>query len=162
MTKLNLIAEPGKQEMIITRTFNAPVELVYRTYTDPAAIPNFWGPRQYSTVVDQMDVRFGGTWRYIQKGQDSDGEYGFRGIYHEVVPNERLVNTFEFEGMPGHIGLVTTTFEEKDGLTLLTEKSVFQSVEERDGMIQSGMEEGANDLFDRLAEIVEPATATAR
>ena len=161
MTRLNIIAEPGKQEMIVSRVFNAPRELLFQAYTDPSGIPNWWGPRRYVTTVDQMDVRFGGVWRYVQKGQDGD-EHAFRGVYHEILPSERLVYTFEYEGMPGHIGLITVVFEEQGGKTLLTEKSVFQTVEERDGMIQSGMEEGATELFDRLAEIVETAATAAR
>ncbi|MDB5079299.1 MAG: ATPase [Chloroflexi bacterium] len=156
MSKINLIAEPGKQEIIITRVFNAPRELVFKTFTDPASIPNWWGPGYLTTTVDQMEVKFGGVWRYLQ--QEPDGsKYGFKGVYHDIVAPERLVYTFEFEGMPGHVMLETVTFEEQEGKTLLKEIAVFQSVEDRDGMLQSGMESGATESMDRLAELVEKA-----
>jgi uncharacterized protein YndB with AHSA1/START domain len=156
MSKINLIAEPGKQEIIITRVFNAPRELVFKTFTDPASIPNWWGPGYLTTTVDRMEVKFGGVWRYLQ--QEPDGsKYGFKGVYHDIVAPERLVYTFEFEGMPGHVMLETVTFEEQEGKTLLKEIAVFQSVEDRDGMLQSGMESGATESMDRLAELVEKA-----
>jgi uncharacterized protein YndB with AHSA1/START domain len=154
MTKLNLIAEPGKQEMVMTRVFDAPRELVFRVHTDPNLIPQWWGPRRFTTTVDRMDAKMGGIWRFVQ--HDAEGsEYAFHGVYHEVASPERLVQTFEFEGMPGHVLLETMTLEEFEGRTKLTARSVFQSVEDRDGMLQSDMEEGAAESWDRLAELVE-------
>ena len=155
MSKLKVVAEPGQQEVIITRVFDAPRELVYRTYTDPTMVPKWWGPRGVTTVVEKMDVRFGGTWRYIH--QAPGVEYSFKGVYHEVIPNERLVYTFEFEPLPGHILLETITFEDQDGKTLLTDKSVFQTVADRDGMVQSGMESGMTQSFDRFEELLAQA-----
>jgi len=101
-----------------------------------------------------MDVRPGGVWRFIQ--HDADGnEFGFNGEYREIVPPERLVNTFEFEGMPGHIIIDTAMFEElPDGKTKLTVTSLFDTVEDRDGMLKSGMEGGAIETWDRLAELL--------
>ncbi len=154
MTKLNLIAEPGKHDIVMTREFNAPRELVFRAYTDPELVPKWWGPKGTTTVVDQMDVRMGGVWRYVQHHADG-GEYGFRGVYHQVSAPERLVYTFEFEGMPGHILLETIILEERDGKTLVTDLSVFQSIEDRDGMLQSGMESGATDSWDRFDEVLK-------
>ncbi len=154
MNKLKLIAEPGKQEFVMTRTFNAPRELVFKAFTDPELIPQWWGPSIYSTIVDKMDLQFGGMWRYINKGEDGN-EFAFKGVYHEVTAPERLVYTIEFEGMPGHIGLETITFEEEDGKTIMTDQGVFQTLEDRDGMIQSGMEAGAAETMDRLAALVE-------
>jgi uncharacterized protein YndB with AHSA1/START domain len=156
MSKLNIIAEPGKQEVTITRVFNAPRDLVFKAYTDPNLLPQWWGPKGVTTIVEKMDVKFGGAWRYIHRAP-GEVEYAFRGVYHEVVPSERLVYTFEFEPMPGHVMLETITFEDQDGQTRLTDKSVFQSVEDRDGMIQSGMESGATESMDRLAALVEKA-----
>lgn len=153
MSKLNLIAEPGKHALEMSREFNAPRELVFKACTDPALIPQWWGPRDYTTVVDQMDVRMGGIWRYVQRGADGQ-EFAFRGVYHEVSPNERLVYTIEFEGLPGHIGLETITFEEYNGRTRLIDSGVFQTVEDRDGMIASGMEGGAEESWDRLEELL--------
>jgi uncharacterized protein YndB with AHSA1/START domain len=153
MSRLNVIAESGKQEIILTREFNAPRDLVFQAMTDPALVGKWWGWEGAPTVVDQMDVRMGGIWRYV--GQDADGnEYAFRGVYHQVAAPERLVYTFEWEGMPGHILLETITMEERDGKTLVTDSSVFQSVEDRDGMIESGMEEGAAHTYDRFEELL--------
>ena len=149
MTKLNLVAEPGKHEIVVTREFNAPRELVFKTFVDPTLIPQWWGPTRLTTTVDQMDLRMGGVWRYIQRDQDGN-ETAFRGVYHEILAPERLVFTFEWEGMPGHILLETATFTERDGKTILTDSSVFQSVADRDGMLNSGMEEGTNESYQRL------------
>jgi len=156
MSKAVLTVEPARHDIVLTREFDAPRELVFKTYTDPQAIPNWWGPRRLSTTVDHMDVRPGGTWRFVQR--DADGnEYAFHGVYHEVVPPERLVATFEFEGMPGHVVLETARLEDLGGRTKLTTTSVFQTVEDRDGMVASGMEEGATESMDRLEELLAHA-----
>ena len=155
--KTVVTAEPGKQEMIITREFDAPRELVFQAFTDPELVPQWWGPRRLSTLVDKMDVRSGGLWRFINR--DSDGnEYGFHGVYHEVCAPERIIDTFEFEGLPeaGHVCLETLTLEAlPGGRTRLTAQSVFQSVADRDGALQSGMEEGLNESYERLTELLE-------
>jgi len=153
MAKTMIIAEPGKQEIVITRVFDAPRELVFKTYLDPNHVPEWWGPKRLTTTVDRMEVRPGGVWRIVQREADGN-EYAFHGVYHEILPPERLTYTFEFEGMPGHILLETVMLEEQDGKTKMTDKSVFQSVEDRDGMLQSGMEAGAIELMDRLAELL--------
>ena len=160
MTKNNktqITAEPGKQEILITREFDAPRELVFKACTDPQLIPQWWGPRNLSTQVDKMDVRPGGQWRFINR--DAEGnEYAFHGVYHEILAPERIIDTFEFEGLPetGHVTLETMKLEAlPGGRTRLTTQSVFQSVADRDGMLQSGMEEGANDTYDRLAELLK-------
>ncbi len=153
MAETTVIAESGKQEIVMTRVFDAPPDLVFKACTDPAAIPRWWGPKRHTTTVDKMDVRKGGIWRYVSR--DADGnEFAFNGVYHESAAPERLVYTFEFEGMPGHVLLETVTFEARDGRTLLTDRSVFQTVEDRDGMLASGMQEGADETMDRLAELV--------
>jgi uncharacterized protein YndB with AHSA1/START domain len=153
MTKTKFIAEPGKQEIVITRVFDAPPELVFKTSMDPNLIPQWWGPKSLTTVVDKMDVRPGGVWRFVQR-DECGNEYAFHGVYHEIS-QKRLVQTFEFEGMSGHVLLEICTFEDIDGKTRLTEKSVYESVEDRDGMLKSGMKEGAIETMDRLAELVE-------
>ncbi len=152
MSKMNLIAEPGQHALQMTREFDAPRELVFKAFTDPALVSQWWGPRDYTTVVDQMDVRMGGIWRFVQRGEH--GEFAFRGVFHEVVPNERLTYTFEFEPLAGHILLETITFEEHNGKTRVIDSSVFQSVEDRDGMIASGMEGGAEESWDRMEELL--------
>ncbi len=152
----NIGAEPGKQEITIIREFDAPRELVFKVFTDPKLIPQWWGPRSLSTEVDRMDVRPGGQWRFINR--DAEGkEYAFHGVYHEVVAPERIIDTFEFEELPekGHVALETMKLEDlPGGRTRFTVQSVFQSVADRDGMLQSGMEEGVNDTYDRLAELL--------
>jgi uncharacterized protein YndB with AHSA1/START domain len=150
----SIIAEPGKQEVVITRVFDAPRELVFKAYTDPDRIRDWWGPKRFTNTVERMDVRPGGIWRIVQR--DKDGNvYAFQGVYHEVRPPERLVSTFEFEGAPGHVSLDTATFEEHEGRTKLVAKSVFQSVEDRDAMLQEGMEEGVIETMDRFADLLE-------
>jgi len=144
---------PSDREIVMTRVFDAPRELVFKAYTDPKLIPQWWGQRSTTTTVDKMDVRPGGVWRFVQR--DADGnEYAFNGEYKEIVPPERLAYTFEFEGMPGHVLLETVTFEEQGGKTKVKVLSLFDSVEDRDGMLQSGMEAGANESNDRLAELL--------
>jgi uncharacterized protein YndB with AHSA1/START domain len=156
MAKINLVAEPGIQQIVITRIFDAPRQLVYKTMTDPELIPRWWGPRNLKTKIDEMDLRPGGLWRYIN--YDSSGNaFAFHGVYHEIRPHERLVYTFEFEGVPGHVLLETVTFEDLDGQTKLTDQSVFQSVEDRDGMLNAGMEVGASESMDRLTELLAKA-----
>jgi len=153
MTKPDYTIEPGKQEIVMTRTFDVPRDLVFKTMTDPNLIPQWWGPRYLTTTVDEMDVRPGGRWRYVQRDPQGN-EHAFHGVYHDIAAPERLVFTFEYEGVPGHVLLDTVTLEELDGKTRLTDQSVFQSVADRDGMVQSGMESGATEMMDRLEELL--------
>jgi uncharacterized protein YndB with AHSA1/START domain len=151
MADLQVVADPGTHQIVITRSFDAPRELVYKAFTDPDAVRRWWGMGPDETVVDQLEARAGGRWRFVQRSQDGS-EHGFHGVYHEASAPERLVYTFEWEGMPGHVLLETITFEEQDGKTHMTDSSVFQSVADRDGMLQSGMESGAAESMDRLDE----------
>lgn len=146
---------PSDTEMTLTREFDAPRELVFRAYTDPALIPQWWGPRDIPTVVDHMDARTGGRWRYISTGRDGE-TFGFSGEYREVSPPERIVNTFEFEPLgPGHVAVETTTFEAlPGGRTRMHIHSVFPSREDRDGMIENGMEGGWSESMERLDEVL--------
>jgi uncharacterized protein YndB with AHSA1/START domain len=157
MTKTKITAEPGKQEIIIEREFDAPRELVFKAFTDPKLYVQWLGPRELTMTLETFEPGNGGSWRYIQK--DADGnEYAFHGVNHEVLSPERIIGTFEFEGLPekGHVILETARFEELSGnRTKLTSQSVFQSVVDRDGMLQSGMEEGVNDSYDRLDRLLE-------
>jgi uncharacterized protein YndB with AHSA1/START domain len=154
MRRNNFTAEPGKQEIVVTSIFDAPRELVFKAYTNPDLIPHWWGPGYLTTMIDKLDLRPGGLWRFIQ--HDASGnEYAFHGVYHEVAAPERLVYTFEFEGEPGHVVLAIETFEvQPDGRTKLTDKSVFESVEDRDGMLNTGMEAVSTEITDRLAELL--------
>jgi uncharacterized protein YndB with AHSA1/START domain len=154
-TKVKFVAEPGKQEYVLTWTLEAPREKVFRAYTDPQEIPNWWGPRDCETEVKEQDPRPGGRFRYVVR--DAEGEEsGFHGVFHEVVSGERLVRTFEFEAYPGHVLLETVTFEEIEGRTKLTSHAVFQSQEFRD-YLAAKMEPGAQDAMDQLAELLAAA-----
>ncbi len=154
MTKKKFTLKREEREVVNERIFDAPCELVWKVYTDPELVPKWWGPKYLTTTVDKMDVRVGGVWRFVQRDQDGK-EYAFNGDYREIVPHERLVYTFEFEGMPGHVLIETITFEELDGKTKMTDTAHYQTIEDLDGMLESGMEEGATETMDRLAELVE-------
>jgi len=147
------VAPRGEREIVITREFDAPRELVFRAMTDPAVIPQWWGPARYTTTVETLDARPGGAWRFVQKG--ADGEFAFRGIFKEIVRPSRVVMTFEWEGLPGHISTNTLVLEERAGRTLMTSTSTFESREDRDGMIASGMESGAREGYDRLDAVLK-------
>ncbi len=153
MGTTKVTAESGSQQITITREFAAPRDLLFRAHTDPDLLVQWLGPRNLTMTVDTYDVRHGGTWRYTHR--DADGnEYGFRGIFHGTPSLDGIVQTFEFEGAPGHVSLETLTFEEEEGRTRLRVVSVFQSVEDRDAMIQHGMEQGLNEGYDRLDELI--------
>jgi uncharacterized protein YndB with AHSA1/START domain len=151
--KTTFLAEPGKPTIIISRVFDAPRRLVFEAYTNPRHIPRWWGPRRLTTTVDKMERCPGGVWRFVQRAPDGK-EFAFHGAYREIVPPERVVATFEFEGMPGHFIVDTVRLDELEGKTKLTVSSLFQSVEDRDGMLESGMESGASESMDRLAELL--------
>ena len=155
--KTTVIAEAGKQEVLITREFEAPRELVFKTCTDPALLTQWLGPRGMTMEVKTFEPWDGGRYRYIHT--DSHGNnYGFHGVYHEVLAPERSIQTFEFEGLPekGHVVLETARFEALPGnRTKLTIQSLFQSVADRDGMVQAGMERGVREGHERLDELLE-------
>ncbi len=145
--KLSLASD---REVVITRVFDAPRDRVFRAYTDPKAIPEWWGPKGYTTVVETMEVRPGGAWRYLQR--DTEGkEHAFHGVYRDVVPPERISQSFEYEGTPGHVVEETVTFEERPGgKTLLTVRARYANKEDRDGMLSAGMEWGLRESYERL------------
>lgn len=154
MSKSSLIAEAGSHEIVMSRVFDAPRELIFKVMTDPKHVSQWWGPRQYTTTVDEMDVKAGGRWRFVQRGADGN-EFAFHGVYHSITAPECIIDTFEFEGMPGHVLMETLRLEAlADGKTKLTVSSVFQSVADRDGMLSSGMESGSNESYDRLEELL--------
>jgi uncharacterized protein YndB with AHSA1/START domain len=153
MNQTAFSVEPGKQDIVITRVFDAPRDVLFSILTNPDLIPQWWGPRRLATTVDKMDVKPGGVWRLVQRDAN-ENVFAFHGVYHEIAAPERLVYTFEFEGMPGHVTLETVVLDDWGGKTKSTNRVVFQSVEDRDGMIASGMEEGASETMDRLAELL--------
>ena len=156
MNKTRIVAEPGKQELFITREFDAPRELVFRAFTDPKLYTQWLGPRRLTMTLEKFEPRNGGMWRYVSRDKDGN-EYAFHGVYHEVLAPQRIIDTFEFEGLPEkwHVILETARFEElPGGRTRLNTQSVFQSIADRDGMLQSDMEGGVNESFDRLDELL--------
>lgn len=155
-----VVTLPSDREILITRVFNAPRELVFRAHTDPALIPLWWGPRSTTTIVDKMDVRPGGEYRFIHRSSDGT-EIVFRGEFREVVPPERVVQTSEMEGTPGSV-LDTLTLEEHDGKTTLTVLELCPTKEVRDAIIASGMEEGLAESYDRLSELLAQQSAAIR
>jgi len=150
--------EPGKQEIISTVVLDAPRELVFKAYTDPKLFAQWWGPRRYENKMEKFDIRPGGEWRVIQRGADGS-EYAFRGVTHDVSAPERICQTFEFEGVPGHVALQTATFEALGEKTRIVAQIVFQSVMDRDGMVASGMQSGADESMERLVELLDKMKA---
>jgi uncharacterized protein YndB with AHSA1/START domain len=153
MSRTATVTTPAEREIHIERILDAPREVVFATFTDPELIPEWWGPRRTTTIVDEMDVRTGGDWRFVMR--DNDGsETAFRGTYREVTPPERIVQTFEWSGMPGYVSVETATFEDLGDRTKVTTTSIFHTTEERDGMLASGMERGLNETYSRLDEVL--------
>ena len=153
MGKTQITAEPGTPFIQITREFDAPKELLFRAHTEPDLLVQWLGPHGLEMTVDRYEIRDGGTWRYIHK--DADGnEYGFHGVFHGQPSIDGIVQTFEFEGAPGHVMLESLTFEERDGKTILRGNSVAQSVEARDAMVASGMETGIIEGYERLDDLL--------
>jgi uncharacterized protein YndB with AHSA1/START domain len=148
------VTTPSDREIVMTRVFDAPRDLVFEAHTSCEHMKHWWGPRKYEIASCEVDFRPGGAWRIVHRAPGEDDQ-GFRGEFREIVRPERIVWTFEWEGMPGHISVDTLTLEEHNGKTAITATSVFDSVEDRDGMLQSGMESGAAETYDRLDEYLE-------
>jgi len=153
MTTTQVTAEAGTPYIDITREFDAPPDLLFRAHTDPELLVQWLGPRRLTMVIDRYEVKDGGTWRYVHRDQDGT-EYGFHGVFHGTPSPDGMVQTFEFEGAPGHVSLDQITFEARNGRTVLHGHSVFQSVQARDAMVQSGMEGGLSEAYERLDELI--------
>jgi uncharacterized protein YndB with AHSA1/START domain len=146
------ISTPGDREVRIERVFGAPVERVWQAFTDPELLAQWWG-RGNKLVIERMEVERGGHWRFVEHGPD--GVHGFEGRYREVTPRERLVQTFEWDGMPGYVAIDTAVFEDLgDGRTKVVTTSLFHTTEERDGMLASGMEAGLNQSYAVLDDLL--------
>ena len=144
------ITTPTDREIRIERIFAAPRERVWRAMTDPALVAQWWGGGVDSkVVVERMEVKRGGHWRFVDHSEH--GTHGFEGRYREVTPPERIVQTFEWDGMPGHVAVEDMRLEDLgDGRTRLVTVSLFHTTEERDGMLNSGMEVGMNRTYEAL------------
>jgi uncharacterized protein YndB with AHSA1/START domain len=146
------VTTPTDREIRIERVFDAPRERVWQAFTDPELLAQWWG-RGNKMVIERMEVERGGHWRFVEHGPD--GEHGFEGRYREVTPPERLVQTFEWDGMPGYVAVDTAVFEDLgDGRTKLVTTSLFHTTEERDGMLESGMETGLNQSYAALDKLL--------
>jgi uncharacterized protein YndB with AHSA1/START domain len=153
MGETQLIAEPGIPQVLMIREFDAPPEVLFRAFTEPELLARWLGPRRLKMSVDRLDLRHGGEWRYIHS--DEDGDYGFRGVFHGTPSVDAgIVQTWEFEGAPGHVHLEVATFEPTEGGTRLTLNATYPSVESRDAAFESGMESGARESYERLDELV--------
>jgi uncharacterized protein YndB with AHSA1/START domain len=142
-------------EFEMTRIFKAPRELVFAACTEPRHMSQWWGPRDFTMPVCEMDVRPGGTYRYVQRAPDGN-TYAFHGTFREVAPPARLIMTQIFDPFPMSELLVTVAFEDLgDGRTRLTDTMLFDSIEARDATIGSGMESGARQSYDRLAQLLD-------
>jgi uncharacterized protein YndB with AHSA1/START domain len=146
------LTTPSDREIHVERIFNSPREEVWRACTDPELVAQWWG-RGNKLVIEKMELKRGGHWRYVEHvGSES---HGFEGRYREVKPPERLVCTFEWDGMPGYVSVTTTTFVDLgDGRTKIISHSIFHTAEERDGMMKSGMEQGMNQSYEALDRLL--------
>jgi uncharacterized protein YndB with AHSA1/START domain len=157
MTTLTL---PSDREFVFEYTFDAPRDLVWDVMYDPKHIPNWWGPARLRTVIDIMDFRPGGKWRFLQ--YEPDGTlHAFGGEYLEIVKPERVVMTFVYEPWPQHVSRATHTLVERDGKTTLTAHQLFETKEERDAMIEGGAQSGYDEGMRRLEKLLRGAAKLA-
>ena len=146
-------ADPTLPTIVIIREFDAPPGRVFRAHTDPDLVVQWLGPRRLTMRIDQFDARTGGSYRYLHY-EDDGTEYAFHGVFHEVRPDERIVQTFTFEGEPDGVALETLTLEDLGGRTRLVAKSVCDSIQQRDAVIASGMEYGLREAYEQLDELL--------
>jgi uncharacterized protein YndB with AHSA1/START domain len=147
------VTTPSEREILITRTFDAPAERVFDAWTTPEHVRRWWGSEEAPLVECDIDLRIGGSWRYVMR--DADGsEFAWHGIYREIERPGRLVSTEVFEGFPDAEALNSATFTEQDGTTTLSVTVLHASRENRDGHLDSGMEAGMQLVLDRLEDLV--------
>jgi uncharacterized protein YndB with AHSA1/START domain len=153
MSKTQIDAPAGVPFGDLTREFDAPLELVRRAWTDPDLVKQWLGPRRLEMIIERWEPRAGGAYRYTHR-DEAGNEFGFHGVFHSSDP-DNMVQTFEFEGMPGHVSLDKLALEDiGGGRTRAHIHSVYQSLQDRDGMVQAGMGDGVNEGFERLDELL--------
>ena len=155
---LTVTAPTGSPFIELVREFDAPRDLVWRAWTEPDLLVRWLGPRRLRMTIDRWQPRDGGAWRYVHHDDASGAAFGFHGVFHGTPTAESMTQTFEFEGHPGHVSLDTLTLEEQGRRTIARIHSVYQSVEDRDGMIANGMEGGMVEGFGRLDEVLGEMT----
>ncbi len=143
---------PADDQILITREFDAPSELVFKAWTTPELVKRWWSGQRGAVTSAEIDLRVGGMWRYVMEAS-AGFEVAFHGEFREIVPNERIVTTEVFEGMPDAQAVDTITFAEVDGRTTLTMLVQHTSKEDRDGHINSGMEGGMQESMDALEQV---------
>jgi uncharacterized protein YndB with AHSA1/START domain len=153
------VTTPSDREVMMTRVFDAPRHLVFEAFFKPELLKRWFGPRDWTMAVCDVDARVGGGFRYILQGPDGQ-QMGMRGTYREIVPPERSVHLESFDDFPGE-AVVTSVWEEQDGKTTLTVTVLSPSKEIRDAVLQSGMEHGAAESYDRLAELLASTAVRA-
>jgi uncharacterized protein YndB with AHSA1/START domain len=145
--------DPALPTILITREFDAPPGRVFRAFTEPDLVVQWLGPRRLTMRIDEYDARNGGSYRYLHI--DNDGtEYGFHGVFHEVRPAERIVQTFTFEDFPDSVSLETATFEDLGDRTRVIMRSLVDSFEARDAIVASGMGDGVREGYERLDDLL--------
>lgn len=150
--KTKISAPEGLPYIDMEREFEAPAELVHRAYVDPELVKQWLGPRKYEMVIERWDAREGGAYRYVHS--DGKNRYGFRGVFHSMAV-DNLVQTFEFEGAPGHVSLDTQVIEDlPGGRSRVRSHSIYMSVADRDAMVEAGMADGVEDGYNRLDELL--------
>jgi uncharacterized protein YndB with AHSA1/START domain len=149
------VTTPSEREIVLTRVFDAPRDLVFDALTKPELLKRWFGPRRMSLTVCEVDLKVGGKWRFMWRGPDGT-DWGMSGVYREITRPDRLVHTESFDNFPGE-ALGTTVLVEHGGKTTMTATMLYASQEIRDAVIKSGMEHGAAESYDRLAELLVPA-----
>jgi uncharacterized protein YndB with AHSA1/START domain len=157
-----ITAEPGSLQIIVERDFDAPAEVLLRAHIDPDLLKQWMGPDGLSMEIPTFEPRDGGRWDWVFTGPDGDVQR-FHGVTHGTPSVENgMMGTFEWLGLPGHVSFQTMTFEEHDGRTTLRSNSVFQTIEDRDGMIDAGMEHGMNEGYAKLDKLLTILTPTEK
>jgi uncharacterized protein YndB with AHSA1/START domain len=146
------VTTPSDREIVLKRVFDAPRRLVFDAFSKPELLKRWFGPRGWTLVVCEVDFKVGGKWRFVLRGPDGT-EMGMRGVYREITPPERTVHMESFDDYPGE-SQVTAEFDERDGKTTMTATVLYESKEVRDAVVQSGMEHGAAESYDKLAELL--------
>lgn len=153
------VTTPTDREIVLTREFNAPRHLVYEAFTTPELLRRWFGPHGWSLSTCEVDLRVGGGFRFVMRGPDGQ-EMGMRGTYRELDPPDRSVHVESFDDYPGE-SIVTAVFVEANGRTTMTATVLYESKEVRDAVIASGMEHGAAESYDRLAELLGSSSSAA-
>jgi uncharacterized protein YndB with AHSA1/START domain len=154
MSKTNFEVDRENLEVRITRIFKAMPERLWRAYTDPEEVAQWWR----NTTIDKLDFKVGGEWRFVDHGKNGGENHGFRGVFKEIDEPRKIVRTFEYEPWAGHVLTESVIIEpQDDGKTLVTMVSKYDNLEDLEGMVKSGMEKGATAGIERIAKLVESA-----